>query len=93
MECEAIDRLVDQFYKAGMAGEGWSEVLLDTANAVRGADGAWVVFANPDLEHFEVVSPRSDPAVIAAYQRYWWRQLLHRPNGFACGYGNSKCTG
>ena len=73
MECEAIDRLVDQFYKAGMAGEGWSQVLLDTANAVQGAEGAWVVFANPDLEHFEVVSPRSDPTVIADYQRYWWR--------------------
>lgn len=64
-------RLIDRIYEAGATGHDWAGVVTGVAEFV-GADTAWMVVSVPELGMASVMAPRSDPAIIAAYQRHWY---------------------
>ncbi|MFA3919916.1 hypothetical protein [Ruegeria hyattellae] len=66
-------QVIGCIYDAAKAGADWGPALNEIANLAR-AETAWMVLSMPRLDFNAVVAPRSDPEIIADYQRHWWQK-------------------
>jgi len=63
--------IVGDIYEAALDGRCWSGVLSAVADFC-GAANAALVITDHRLGYSSVITPRADPAVVAAYGRDWW---------------------
>lgn len=75
MDSDAAEKLIDGVYKTGMSGSGWNQLLNKMTDCFH-AQGAWIAFAQPSLQRYKIIAPRSNPDVIQKYQRHWWQYDL-----------------
>lgn len=73
MDQDRAGRVIGRVYETALDPAAW-EAALDDIAGLAGADAAWMVVVAPRLGLNSVVAPRSDPGVIADYQRFWWER-------------------
>lgn len=78
--------LIGAVYDCTLNGADWAETLERIADFC-GAENAAVVLSDPRIRFSQVITPRADPAVVAAYGAYWWQHDVtsHVTAGIAPG--------
>ena len=81
-----LDNVIDRIYECAATDEGWGG-LLECIADLAGGETSWLVFSAPALRMNTVIAPRSDPAIIAEYESYWWRHDPTREVAFGARVG------
>jgi DNA-binding CsgD family transcriptional regulator len=63
---------IGAIYDCALSGTDWVPTLERIADLC-GAENAALVLVDPRIRFSQVVTPRADPAVVAAYGDYWWQ--------------------
>jgi len=64
--------IIGRIYDAAIDSAGWSGLLCDIADLC-GAENAALVISDSLASRSTVITPRADPAVVAAYGEHWWQ--------------------
>jgi DNA-binding CsgD family transcriptional regulator/PAS domain-containing protein len=83
---QEISDLIGAVYDCTLNGADWAETLERIADFC-GAENAAVVLSDPRIRFSQVITPRADPDVVAAYGAYWWQHDVtsHVTAGIAPG--------
>ena len=78
--------LIGAVYDCALNGADWAGTLERIADFC-GADNAAMVLSDPRIRFSQVITPRADPEVVAAYGAYWWQHdvTAHATAGIAPG--------
>ncbi len=71
MDQDVMSQLIGRIYDATLPGADWADLLNDIADFAC-AETVWMVLCAPKIGLSTVIAPRSDPEIIADYQRHWW---------------------